>query len=365
MEKRVLQLCHGYQPPFLDVARRYVRLFDGSGYAVTTVFLSGPFDAAVADACHCEDVRFLEFGPRELRGLKRKPIARVRELCAELAPAFAVAHRYKPLYTAAHVDGLFVVGVHHAHGDYERWHRRRFVEKRADRIALLGVSDSVRDDIRAAMPGFPAERVATQHHGIDVDALRATLLPRAEARAELGIEGDVFVFGHVGRLHVEKDQKTLLDAFTDPRLAGSRLAMVGAGPAEADVHAYALSHGLANRVTCVGHVERAAGCFRAFDAFVLPSPREGFGLVLLEAMAAGVPIAASQGVQGIVGDAALLFPPGDNGALADALVELRRTSPLALQQKMEARLPAFTIEAARQALWAHPFLRAYAGASGA
>jgi glycosyltransferase involved in cell wall biosynthesis len=342
-----------------------VRLFDGSGYDVTTVFLSGPFDAAVADACHCKDVRFLEFGPKELRGLKRKPIARVRELCAEKEFAFAIAHRYKPLYTAAHVDGLFVVGVHHAHGDYERWHRRRFVEKRADRLALLGVSDSVRDDIRAALAGFPAERVATQHHGVDVAALRASLLPRAEARRELGIEGDAFVFGHVGRLHVEKDQTTLLAAFRDDRLSGSRPAMIGAGPAEADVHAYALSHGLADRVTFCGHVERASRCFLAFDAFVLPSPREGFGLVLLEAMAAGVPIAASQGVAGIVGDAGLLFPPGDDEALADALVELRRVSPKALKEKMEARLPAFTIDAARAALWAHPFLAPYAGASGA
>ncbi|HAQ26597.1 MAG TPA: glycosyltransferase, partial [Pseudomonas sp.] len=56
---RVLQLCHGYDGPFLDCARQYAVLFAGTPYRVTAVFLTGVPDERVASACASDEVLFL------------------------------------------------------------------------------------------------------------------------------------------------------------------------------------------------------------------------------------------------------------------------------------------------------------------
>jgi glycosyltransferase involved in cell wall biosynthesis len=158
------------------------------------------------------------------------------------------------------VPGLPVLGVHHQTGDYARRHRRRFVRRRADRIALLGVSDSVRDDLRAALPGV---EVATLHH-----AYRPRpRLDRAAARAELGL-GEGRWLGCVARLHPVKDHATLLEGFARGP-SDFALALVGAGPLEADLRAHARRLGIAARVRFCGDVPDAARLFAAFDVFVL------------------------------------------------------------------------------------------------
>ena len=50
--RHVLQVCHGYDGPFLDCARQYAALFDGTDYQVTTVFLTGKADPQVAEQCY-------------------------------------------------------------------------------------------------------------------------------------------------------------------------------------------------------------------------------------------------------------------------------------------------------------------------
>lgn len=73
-EPRVLQFCHGYDGPFLDCARQYASLFAGTPYKVTTVFLTGRSDPEVAARCASDEVLFLEYGSRDIRGLKLKAI---------------------------------------------------------------------------------------------------------------------------------------------------------------------------------------------------------------------------------------------------------------------------------------------------
>ena len=102
----VLQLCHGYGQPFLDVARQTVSLFAGTKIVVTTVYLTGGADALVAEANGGDEVIFLEFSSRQIRGLKRAAIAEVTEICRQRDIHFAVAHRYKPLFVASHVPGF-------------------------------------------------------------------------------------------------------------------------------------------------------------------------------------------------------------------------------------------------------------------
>lgn len=134
--------------------------------------------------------------------------------------------------------------------------------------------------------------------------------------------------GYVGRLlHPHKGLDVLLDAAeADPRIT---VAIAGAGPHEAALRARAATPALAGRVTFHGHLsgDALAAFYRGLDVLAVPSvPTPGwleqFGRVAVEAMAAGVPVVASDSgaLRDVVGGAGTLVPPGDAAALAAALV---------------------------------------------
>ncbi len=360
----VMQLCHGYGQPFLDVARQTVSLFSGTSIGIATVYLTGPADAEVAQANGGDEVIFLELSSRQIRGLKRLAIAAVTEICGQRDIHFAIAHRYKPVFVASHVPGLFVVGVHHAFGDYQRFTRRWYVNRRRDGLTLLAVSDAVRDDVRKSLPKWPHSSIQTLYNRVDVDALQNALLSRQQAREQLGIAHDSFVFSNVGRLHPDKDQKTLIAAFATvaAELDKAQLMIIGKGRLEQQLQQQIEALGLQQRVRLTGPIPEASRLFRAFDAFLLSSDHEPFGMVLLEAMAAAVPIAASDcgGASEVVADSGLLFPLGDTAALADCMRRLYRLDGASrnnMAELMQQRLhQLFSLQAGAATFWGFPFV---------
>ena len=158
--KWVLQLCHGYSAPFGDVARQWHTLFDGSDYRVLTVFLTGAPDSQIKSLVGGE-VIFLGFDSKALRGLKVRQIQQIRNLHKQYRFKFAIAHRYKSIYIASHLPKIKVFGVSHAYDVYSRFLRRRYVMSQSDRLFLIGVSNAIRDDARAALPRFPARKIQT------------------------------------------------------------------------------------------------------------------------------------------------------------------------------------------------------------
>ncbi|MFV3325347.1 glycosyltransferase [Pseudomonas sp. NY15372] len=366
-ERRVLQFCHGYDGPFLDCARQYASLFQGRGYQVTTVFLTGKADPQVAAGCASDEVLFLEFSSKAVRGLKLGAIAALRKIAAARNFSFCIAHRFKPIYVALLGTGLPVIGVHHAFGDYQRRGRRLFANLYRKRLSLLGVSDAVRDDMRRCLANWPAERIQTLYNRIDVQALQASLVPRAEARRALGLDPQAWIVGNVGRLHPDKDQATLLRGFAQalPSLpAGARLAILGKGRLEEALKAQAMALGIAGQVDFLGQVPNARRYFQAFDVFALSSDHEPFGMVLLEAMVAGVPLLATAcgGAQEVVEGVGVLFPLGDAGQLAQGLKHmagLDASQRQACAEHMLQRLhQRFSDQAVRDAFWALPQVRA-------
>ena len=140
----------------------------------------------------------------------------------------------------------------------------------------------------------------------------------------------------VGRLSHYKGFDILIEALA--QVAGASLLLIGRGECERSLHALAHERGLDQRIAFAGELDDAglAAAYAAADAFVLPSldRSESFGLVLLEAMRAGLPIVASaipgSGVASIVAanETGLLVPPGHPQALAHAIVRLRDDAPL-------------------------------------
>jgi glycosyltransferase involved in cell wall biosynthesis len=326
-DRHVLQFCHGYDGPFLDCARQYASLFAGKGYRVTTVFLTGRADPEVAAACASDEVLFLEYSSKAIRGLKLGAIRDLRKIAATRSFSFCIAHRFKPAYIALLATRLPVIGVHHAFGDYQRRTRKLFAHLFRWRLSLLGVSDAVRDDMRKSLPKWPTGRIQTLYNRIDVDQLQATQLPAADARKELGLTPSAWIVGNVGRLHPDKDQATLLRGFALalPNLPDeSQLVILGTGRLEQDLKELARELGIGSQVLFLGQIPEARRYYKAFDVFALSSDHEPFGMVLLEAMVAGVPLLATAagGAKEVVEGVGILFPLGDDQRLAQGLIHL-------------------------------------------
>ena len=157
----------------------------------------------------------------------------------------------------------------------------------------------------------------------------------------------------VGRLEDRKGLPHLLKAFRLIRKSGleARLLVVGSGPQERESRRYVMTRGLQN-VEFLGRVSDSekAQLFKTADVFVSPATgRESFGIVLLEAMAAGAPIVCSDihGYKGVVqrGRQAILVPPHDAKALAAGITELL------VDPALRARLGASGQERAQQFSW--------------
>jgi glycosyltransferase involved in cell wall biosynthesis len=169
--------------------------------------------------------------------------------------------------------------------------------------------------------------------GWELDAERLSVLPnpapeipsmpsREELRAELGLTGRALVFA--GRLGPQKALGTALQAVAG--IPDVTLAVAGDGPDRAALEARARELGVDGRVSFLGSVprEQVLRLFRAADASVLPSAWENFPHTVVEALAVGCPVIATEvgGVPEVVrdGENGLLVEPGDPAAMADAIV---------------------------------------------
>lgn len=169
--------------------------------------------------------------------------------------------------------------------------------------------------------GVPPGRIAVVPEGIDLAAWRAALAgapPRRDPRPTILA---------VARFYRRKRLDLLVEAFARVRRhqPEARLVLVGDGPERRRVRSRIRALGLEAAVDAPGAVGWRAlvAAYAHADVFALPSVQEGFGIVFLEAMAAGLPIVAARAaaVPEVVpdGEVGLLVPPDDVAALADAL----------------------------------------------
>jgi len=207
---------------------------------------------------------------------------------------------------------------------------------------VLTCSSSMRWEVTRLFE-LPAEKVDVVPNGVDPDRWRASPEQVAAARRRWAGDGPLVVCS--GRLVYEKGVHDLLAAL--PRLRrrhpGVRLVVAGRGPKEVELRELARRLRLGRSVAFAGFVPDAdlAALVAAADCAVVPSVYEPFGMVALEATAAGTPVAVSDvgGLREIVEHrgTGLRFPAGDPAGLTDAVSELLTDQVLARRLVRQAR----------------------------
>lgn len=258
----------------------------------------------------------------------------------EFQPAVVHSHGYRAdliAGSAARAVGIPRVSTVHGFtgGDwknrlYERLQLRTF--RRFARV--IAVSRTIRE--RLLDQGLPDGRIAV----IPNAWAPGPLPPRSPARARLGLADADFAIGWVGRLSVEKGADVLLAALVAGAGRDAISVIVGDGRERAHLERQAGELGLSAGLRWTGMVPQAASLFPAFDCYVLSSRTEGTPIALFEAMAAGVPIVATRvgGVPDVISEAeALLVPPEDPAALAQAIIAVRRDPDAAAARAARAR----------------------------
>ena len=362
--KYVLQLAHDYTFPFLDVARQYASLFKGTEYKIITAYLVGDKDDEVVRQTDSDEVVFLKNRSGDLKGLKRQQIKQVKKLCAQYPFEFAIGHRYQAIYILRSIKNLPVIGVNHSFGKLKRFSRRWFINGHKKDLYLLGVSDAIRDEMRAYLPKFPQEKILTLYNRLNIEQVEAHQVAKSVAREYLGIKQNGYVFANVGRLHPDKDQRTLINAFSRvaTEIPDAVLIIIGKGRLEQELKQQVNELNLQKRVLFLGVVPDAVNYFKAFDSFLLSSDHEPFGMVLLEAIIAEVPVVATNagGAKEIIKNPQWLFEVGDEKKLSElmrAMYQLDEAQKQAINKENRQWLEQnFTDEAVKQAFWNLPFM---------
>ena len=267
------------------------------------------------------------------------PLWKLRRIVREFRPALLHAHmppaelyaRFALLGTPARQLPMLIT-KHNEERFYDGPCRKalaRWVARRAEKV--IAISHSVRRYMIETDPGLPAAQLVTIHYALEAAPYLAVPPERAAAvRAEWGVPPEALLIGTIARLVPQKSLETLLEAFARftkrPGAPPARLAIVGHGPLEGELRELARSKGLEGQVVWAGFREDIPAVAAAFDLFALTSIYEGFGLVLLEAMAAARPVVATRvsSIPEIVEDGVtgILIPPREPARLDEAFTAL-------------------------------------------
>jgi glycosyltransferase involved in cell wall biosynthesis len=234
---------------------------------------------------------------------------------------------------------------------FDSWVRRRRWKEALKSRALPtadGILTAGRDGREFARQyGAHDERIHHVPHVIDYDhymrGSRLSTEERVTLRAELGIKGTAFAY--VGRLWEGKGLAYLFDAFGELQrrhVGHVSLVLVGDGREEAMLRARARDEGFENVVFCGFRDDRALPrLYAACDVFVFPTLGDPFGMVVLEAMACGLPVISTTAAGEIADRVAdgingFLVPPADSRALVERMTVLARDDDLRRRMSAEA-----------------------------
>jgi glycosyltransferase involved in cell wall biosynthesis len=196
---------------------------------------------------------------------------------------------------------------------------------------IIAVSDKIADETRFFL--WNKKKMGVIYNGIDIDIFsKKNDANIKNLKITLGFNDNDLLIGNIARLSQEKDQATLISAFAfllkkgDEHAHKLRLFFVGEGPDKNKLIALAEKLGIANKIIFMGMRNDVVNLYSVMNIFVLPSRREGLPMVLLEAMAAQIPIIATdiEGVSTLIQNekTGILVKPKNAEGLAIAIMSL-------------------------------------------
>ena len=209
------------------------------------------------------------------------------------------------------------------------------------RSGMLAVSQKVREDVCGTL-GCPEEFVRLLYNGVEIERFKNAPVD-LNIRREFGVGSGELLAVVVARLHSQKNHAMLLKAMkkvsaNSPKL---KLAIIGDGRIREELEQQAAELKLGDAVFFAGMRDDIDRIYRSADFSILPSDKEGFSNTVIESMAAGCPIIATD-VGGnreaiIDGETGIITPPKDEVALIQAIEKLQTHS--ALRENMSAAGP--------------------------
>jgi glycosyltransferase involved in cell wall biosynthesis len=330
----------GQERVALDLAREQ----RARGHRVLAISLAAPPDGPIAEHFRSARVK-TETIPK---GNGVDPTLPVRLASCLVGAQVDVVHTHNPhalIYGAPAANLARVATVHTKHGVNPDQGRR---------LLLRRIASSLVDACVAVTPAL--ERVAREQrecdpnllrvisNGIDVKRFSPDPEARRSVRAELGIPENAWVAGTVGRLAPEKDQALFVRGMAPLLDERRQLVVVGDGPERETLRAAIGATWRERLCHMVGMRPDVERLLAAFDVFVLTSRTEGLPLVLLEAMATGLPVVATAvgGIPDLIEQevTGYLVPPGDEGELVRRLVWLATNPEAGLRVGATARQAA-------------------------
>lgn len=204
--------------------------------------------------------------------------------------------------------------------------RKLILQAAADCAAIITVSSALKDAIVSL--GVTANKITVLRNGVDLELFRPE--DKVQARATFGMNNR-FAIASVGNLIPEKGHHLVIEALRD--VPDAELLIAGGGPEEARLKMLTTNLGVADRVKLLGVLRQAELrlLYSATDVLVLASVREGWPNVLLEAMACGTPVVATNvgGISEIVAapEAGMLMDDRSAGGIVRGIARLREALP--------------------------------------
>jgi glycosyltransferase involved in cell wall biosynthesis len=290
----------------------------------------------VADAIEADGTRVVDLGMRSNRDVS----ALYRLVRLMRAGRYDVVHVH--LYRAcvygriaARMAGIpVVVTTEHSIGDHQIEGRRKTQGVRELYLAtdkLSNVTIAVSEAVRRRLVdwGIPASKIRVIPNGLDVDALAFDGAARRRVRSSFDVPDGTYVVGGVGRLETGKRFDALIIALAPLLGPRCRLLLVGDGRERQRLRQLAGAAGVADRVIFAGEQADIGALLSAMDLLVSPSDDETFGVAILEALAAGLPVLYVQcpALDGLPGTAGARQVSGTVDELRQAVLVQLRAGP--------------------------------------
>jgi glycosyltransferase involved in cell wall biosynthesis len=301
----------------------YLKNLDRSKYSITVCCLRGK-----PDDLHSEISKYAAVNNLNIKN-KFNPIAvlYIHKLIREIQPNIIHTHLFQPrIYTSiAHLFYKRAVLITQKHSIVNPRKHNVFILFEMISISMnkkvIAISESVKKSL-IKYEFIPEKKIFVLPNCIDYQKYNNAMIRESIPNNK------ELVIGTVGRLEREKGLNYLLLAMKIilSRFPSIKLDIIGDGSAQAELKNLSIKLHISNSVNFFGKFVDVIPFYNKMDIFVLPSILEGFGIVLLEAMAAGIPIVATNvdGIREVVENmqTGLLVPSKNPEALADAITKL-------------------------------------------